>query len=65
MTNPLTEFLETPNLCPRCYIGTDDDHDGDCATCAGLPEKAVAQMRLTVLIAVAEAIRLNLALRSK
>ena len=65
MTNPLTEFLETPNLCPRCYIGTDDDHDGDCAVCAGLPENDVARMRIVSLMALAETINLKCKLRVK
>lgn len=57
MENPLIDFLNSPDLCPRCYTGVDNDHDGDCGTCAGLPEKAVAQMRIVVLLAVGQAMQ--------
>ena len=55
MNSPLREFLKTPDLCPHCYTGTDDDHDGDCSVCARLPEKAVSQMRMVALMTIVAA----------
>jgi hypothetical protein len=55
----LIELLTTPLLCPRCYVGRDDDRDGNCAFCAGMSEQDAAQCRLNRLRVIATKISMD------
>lgn len=33
------------NLCPRCMTGIDDDGDGNCSTCAKLPDEEAERLK--------------------
>ena len=39
----------SPLSCRRCFIGRDDDHDGNCATCAKLDYAGALELRLIAI----------------
>lgn len=46
------------NLCPRCFIGVDDDGDGDCRLCANWSELKVVEARQSINQTVAKAVQI-------
>ena len=45
----MSDWLKRENLCQRCFSGIDDDHDGNCPTCAGMDDENAAWMKRTRL----------------
>lgn len=45
----MSDWLNRKNVCQRCLSGIDDNHDGDCATCASLNDEQAAWMKRTRL----------------
>lgn len=43
----MSDWLNHKYLCPRCLSGIDDDHDGNCPTCASMDDVKAAWMRKT------------------
>jgi hypothetical protein len=43
----MSNWLNTKDLCNRCFSGIDDDHDGDCPTCAEMDDHKAAWMKQT------------------
>jgi hypothetical protein len=43
--------------CPRCFIGIDDDGDGDCATCAALTDLQAMRIRARIRAILTELLK--------
>jgi hypothetical protein len=45
----MSDWLKRKDLCKRCFSGIDDDHDGNCATCAKMDDDTAAWAKKTRL----------------
>lgn len=45
----MSDWLRREDLCQRCFSGIDDDHDGNCPSCAGWDDEKAAWMKRTRL----------------
>lgn len=43
----MSDWLKRKDLCEQCYSGIDDDHDGNCPTCAKMDDEKAAWMKST------------------
>jgi hypothetical protein len=50
--------MSKQNLCPRCFIGVDNDGDGDCRLCANWSELKVVEARQSINQTVAKAVQI-------
>jgi hypothetical protein len=53
----ISDWINRKDVCQRCFSGIDDDHDGNCPTCANMDDDKAAwmkQMRLKLEIAGAQ-----------
>lgn len=41
----MSEWLKRKDVCQRCLSGIDDDHDGNCPTCAKMNDDKAAWMK--------------------
>jgi hypothetical protein len=46
------------NQCPRCFIGVDDDGDGDCRLCAGWSELKLVEARQSINQTISRAVQI-------
>lgn len=40
----MSEWLKRKDICQRCLSGIDDNHDGNCPTCANMDDEKAAWM---------------------
>lgn len=45
----MSDWLNRKYLCQRCFSGIDDNHDGNCPTCASMDDDKAAWMKKTRL----------------
>jgi hypothetical protein len=45
----MSEWMNRKDLCQRCFSGINDDHDGNCPTCADMDGDEAAWMKKTRL----------------
>ena len=45
----MSDWLKRKYLCQRCFSGIDDDHDGNCPSCANMDDEKAAWMKKTRL----------------
>lgn len=45
----MSDWLKRKDLCSRCFSGIDDDHDGNCPTCASINDDKALWMKKTRL----------------
>lgn len=45
----MSEWLNSKDVCQRCFSGIDDDGDGNCPTCATMTDQRASWMKKTRL----------------